>query len=319
MAISDLDNLPEDTRRVVDEYLERTAAGFCAVAEEIGLEVLEDLHAHLLDALDADSTPGDARAVLAGFGEPDEFAQALCREVRSGGREPATEEEPAADGHAPGSGTILGIPYDVRMPTPERVASRWWDPQNPRVWVPKTFGAGWTINFGALAVKLKFIRPDDEDEPFASVPDGWLAGALTIPVALTLGIAATWWRLASSLPAQVPVHWDIAGRPDNWAAPVTAFGFLLAMAGVPTLWAVWSYATPRSRGARALSSAGATLLATLAAGIFAGTLAEVFGGATGAWFIFASILAGIGLPFAMLVVLARINRREEWRKDLQGR
>jgi hypothetical protein len=48
-------------------------------------------------------------------------------------------------------GTVVGIvPYDFRMPTIERARSRWWNPDEPRLFVPQVFGVGWTINVARL-------------------------------------------------------------------------------------------------------------------------------------------------------------------------
>ncbi|MDP9184650.1 MAG: DUF5808 domain-containing protein [Actinomycetota bacterium] len=48
-------------------------------------------------------------------------------------------------------GTVAGfVPYDFRMPTIERARSRWWNPDEPRLFVPQVFGVGWTINLARL-------------------------------------------------------------------------------------------------------------------------------------------------------------------------
>lgn len=53
-------------------------------------------------------------------------------------------------------GTVLGfVPYDFRMPTIERARSRWWDPDEPRLFVPQVFGLGWTINVARLLGLLR--------------------------------------------------------------------------------------------------------------------------------------------------------------------
>ena len=53
-------------------------------------------------------------------------------------------------------GTVVGfVPYDFRMPTIERARSRWWNPDEPRLFVPQVFGLGWTINFARLAGPLR--------------------------------------------------------------------------------------------------------------------------------------------------------------------
>ena len=48
------------------------------------------------------------------------------------------------------TGQFLGIPYDWRRPTVARLRERVWNPDDPRVFTPKTFGWGWDINFGRL-------------------------------------------------------------------------------------------------------------------------------------------------------------------------
>jgi hypothetical protein len=42
------------------------------------------------------------------------------------------------------------MPYDWRRPTVRRVKSRWWNPKDPRLFTPKSFGWGWDINFARL-------------------------------------------------------------------------------------------------------------------------------------------------------------------------
>jgi hypothetical protein len=48
------------------------------------------------------------------------------------------------------TGRFLGIPYDWRRPTWKRLGSRIWNRDEPRLFVPKAFGWGWTINFARL-------------------------------------------------------------------------------------------------------------------------------------------------------------------------
>ena len=53
-------------------------------------------------------------------------------------------------------GTVAGfVPYDFRMPTIERARSRWWNPDEPRLFVPQVFGLGWTINVERLVGLLR--------------------------------------------------------------------------------------------------------------------------------------------------------------------
>jgi Family of unknown function (DUF5808) len=48
------------------------------------------------------------------------------------------------------SGRFLGLPYDWRRPTAARIKRRAWDPSNPRLFVPKAYGWGYSINFARL-------------------------------------------------------------------------------------------------------------------------------------------------------------------------
>ena len=48
-------------------------------------------------------------------------------------------------------GSVLGlIPYDLRVPTVEKVKNALWNPDGERVLVPHPFGVGWTVNVGRL-------------------------------------------------------------------------------------------------------------------------------------------------------------------------
>jgi Family of unknown function (DUF5808) len=48
-------------------------------------------------------------------------------------------------------GRILGfVPYDFRPPTIERIKSRMWNPNDPRLFTPRAFGVGWDVNWAQL-------------------------------------------------------------------------------------------------------------------------------------------------------------------------
>ncbi|HEX3299012.1 MAG TPA: DUF5808 domain-containing protein [Actinomycetota bacterium] len=49
------------------------------------------------------------------------------------------------------------VPYDFRMPTLERAKSRWWNPQDDRLFMPTVFGVGWTINAARLGRVLGLV------------------------------------------------------------------------------------------------------------------------------------------------------------------
>jgi hypothetical protein len=44
-------------------------------------------------------------------------------------------------------GKFFGIPYDFRKPTWEKIKNRVWNPRDMRVFPPKVWGAGWTVNW----------------------------------------------------------------------------------------------------------------------------------------------------------------------------
>lgn len=50
----------------------------------------------------------------------------------------------------PRQGRCLGLPYDWTPPTPARLRRGVWDPDDPRVFPPKTFGWGYGLNLAAL-------------------------------------------------------------------------------------------------------------------------------------------------------------------------
>ncbi|WP_051274533.1 DUF5808 domain-containing protein [Cellulomonas sp. URHD0024] len=49
------------------------------------------------------------------------------------------------------NGVVVGfVPYDLRFPTLERVKERMWNPSSTRLFNPRVFGVGWTLNVGRL-------------------------------------------------------------------------------------------------------------------------------------------------------------------------
>jgi len=53
-------------------------------------------------------------------------------------------------------GRIAGfIPYELRIPTIERLRERLWNPDDPRIFTEHVFGVGWAVNFHSLRRKLE--------------------------------------------------------------------------------------------------------------------------------------------------------------------
>lgn len=53
------------------------------------------------------------------------------------------------------TGTFLRLPFDWRKPTWARVKERAWNPNDPRIFTPKTYGWGLSINLYALLRKIR--------------------------------------------------------------------------------------------------------------------------------------------------------------------
>jgi hypothetical protein len=308
VAVGSEIELSHDGAAAVADYLESVRAGLCAVDSELAAETLDGVRAHLLERLEADSDADEVADVIGELGAPDEYAAALCRLLES-----PSESTTATDPQ----GTLLGVPYEMRPPTGERIASRWWSPTDERIFMPRIFGIGWDLNFGAIAVRLGFIEPDAEDEPFGTVSDRSFLLALMLPVALTAFVLGSFLAVRSELPVQLPVHWSWKGEPDRYAAAAWAFLLPFAMAAVPTAWAVWLVAMRRPPLVRAGGIALASLLASLGAGIWAITVATGLGRAPEGIVYIGAVLGSLLVPFALLTALARSGRAAEVSRDLR--
>ena len=54
-------------------------------------------------------------------------------------------------------GRILGVPYDFRLPTVDRLVERVWNPDDERILVPQVIGIGWTINLYQLKRRAQLL------------------------------------------------------------------------------------------------------------------------------------------------------------------
>ena len=304
---------PEATQ-LVETYFARVHGALLVAAAGECEEAVEDLRTHVLEELAASAgTPADVSRVLSELGSPEALAAEYADTADDAAR-PAPRRMSDVDS-LPLSGTLLGMPYDIRVPTVERVALRWWNPLDPRVLVPRVFGLGWTINLGAVAVHLGLVRPDDEDVPFGQVPERFLASALLVPlmVAAILAVLAAVYQ--GGLPAQVPVHWGITGSPDGYwtkeGALLLPTGMTLLGAGMVAL----TWIRRRSALLRVAAGAAATMLATISVGAYGQSIAATKG-VGGVTILLPAILLAFVLPFVQLVVLSRIGRAREMRRDL---
>lgn len=61
------------------------------------------------------------------------------------------------DRMGPKTGRFLGLPYDLRAPTWQRFKRRVWNPDDHRIFVPKSFGWGYSINFYEVGRRLRLL------------------------------------------------------------------------------------------------------------------------------------------------------------------
>ena len=304
--------LPPDAAGLVDAYFMRVRSALPVDAREECEETVENLLTHVWDELLASGASADVTRVLAAFGSPEALA-AQCadatRDEISSAAEPRSERSPL-------SGRVLGVPFELRLPTAERVGARWWDPLNPRIFVPRIFGIGWTVNFASVAIKLGLVRPDDEDVPFGLVPRRWLALALAVPLVLASALAILVAVFQPALPAVVPVHIAVSGAADRFAPKETAFILPVVMTLLGAALALWPWLI-RRRLPRLCVAAGAlaTMLVVISLGAYGQEVAAAKGG-NGLAILFAGLSAALVLPFTLLVVLSRIGRAAEQKRDL---
>lgn len=58
----------------------------------------------------------------------------------------------------PPQGRFLGVPYNWSRPSRRDLARGLWDPGDPRIITPRTYGWGYDVNFHALVRRLRRNR-----------------------------------------------------------------------------------------------------------------------------------------------------------------
>ncbi|GAB4283385.1 MAG: hypothetical protein Kow0067_04350 [Coriobacteriia bacterium] len=288
----------------IERYLDGLRAELRGLPSRVVDEAVAEIRAHLAECADAGADVGE---LLAGLGSPHDYAE----EVRA-----AIIPDEQVEGARP-QGRLLGMPYDFRGPSTDRVGSRMWNPADPRIFTPRTFGLGWTLNFGALAVRLGLIRPDDTDaEQFERAPAAVVWAALAVPALLALTTALLLALKWSSLPAEVPVHWGPGGTPDGWAPKAVGAGIVLAFGVLPV---VVTYVRVLRRGvgqrARVLAASVLSLFSALGVAL---AIMTIQGDRSHPVPLWAALVGGIVIGFFVLYVPARLGLRAEWR-DLGDR
>lgn len=226
---------------------------------DAGARYLDDVAAHLdaLPASDRRAALADLRDLLTEGVDPDELGPAEEYAAALGA---TAEEEPSET-----LGHVLGLPVDVRGTTSARVRSRIFDPSDPRIVVPRVLGAGWRLNYGALAVRLGLLRPDDYDaEVLAHIP----AEVTRITRAIPWIVAAktAFWAVAAwHTGEKVPSNWDVAGRVTGWSDRRIVLPALVAVATGAAWWGTRTETSAEDRVVRqALATSAASTTTAIA-------------------------------------------------------
>ncbi|WP_406423017.1 DUF5808 domain-containing protein [Streptomyces sp. NBC_00873] len=53
------------------------------------------------------------------------------------------------------TGRIVGLPYDFRRPTPQKIVREFWDPDGDAFFTPHAFGVGYGVNLARVARELR--------------------------------------------------------------------------------------------------------------------------------------------------------------------
>ncbi|WNM31239.1 DUF5808 domain-containing protein [Streptomyces sp. Li-HN-5-11] len=56
------------------------------------------------------------------------------------------------------TGRVFGLPYDFRLPSPEKIAREFWDPDSDAFFTPHAFGIGYGVNLARVARELRRSR-----------------------------------------------------------------------------------------------------------------------------------------------------------------
>ena len=158
------------------DYVARVHArlgGFAPALEEDLAELAASLH-------EAAAAQGQ-EAALAAHGPADRYADALI------GAAGDQADEPSGRPCHPVR-RVLGVPVALSPRGLSERAARSFSPADP-VLVPRTYGIGWDLNLGALAVRAGLAHPDDLDDDLSLGP-AQTAALSAAPALLALGVAA---------------------------------------------------------------------------------------------------------------------------------
>ena len=219
---------------------------------------VDDVAAHLgsLPAAERRAALGDLRELLTEGVDPEDLGPAEDYAAALGvRREQGTSET---------LGHVLGLPVDVRGTTDPHVRSRVFDPSDPRMFVPRVLGAGWRLNYGALAVRLGLLRPDDyDDEVLAHIPADVARLTRAMPW-IVAAKTAVWATVAWRTGREVPSNWDLSGRVSGWSDRRAVLPALVAIAAGSAAWASLAAAPDDRLVRQALATSAGSTTTTIA-------------------------------------------------------
>lgn len=114
-----------------------------------------------------------------------------------------------------GQARVLGMPVSGLWLGRSDAALDGFEPENPRLFIPRKYGLGWDVNLGAVGVRLGLIRPDD------SLPDlaGYVPTRLKRAIKLTTiagGIGVGFLAVLLSSKEQVLVQRSTRGGSERF-------------------------------------------------------------------------------------------------------
>ncbi|MCL2594562.1 MAG: hypothetical protein FWD83_03460 [Promicromonosporaceae bacterium] len=190
---------------MTSNYLEAVRAGLMSLKPADRERALEALAAQLAELGEANLDPAVA------LGDAGDYAAQLSAALT----DPPQPADP--------QWRVLGLPVETRGPGSAEVRTRAWDPLNPRIIVPRIFGLGWRLNYGALAVRLGLLRPDDASpEVFEAISEVELRVAQAVPAVIagitSITLAASWRKLPRKAPkATLILQAALGAIPAAWA------------------------------------------------------------------------------------------------------
>ena len=61
------------------------------------------------------------------------------------------------------NGSLLKIPFEFRVPALPRARERWWNREDHRVFTPRLFGVGWSLNLYQVLKRLGIVGKHEEE------------------------------------------------------------------------------------------------------------------------------------------------------------